>query len=36
LRKTLHSISRCFLLYANLMPVKYRNYDWGYWQHRDG
>lgn len=36
LRKTLHSITRCVLLYTNLMPVKYRTYDWGYWQHRDG
>lgn len=36
LRKTLHSITRCILLYTNLMPVKYRTYDWGYWQHRDG
>lgn len=36
LRKTLHSISRCILLYTNLMPPKYRTYDWGYWQHRDG
>ncbi len=36
LRKTLHSIMRCILLYTHLMPVKYRTYDWGYWQHRDG
>jgi glycosyltransferase involved in cell wall biosynthesis len=34
--KTLHSITRCALLYTNLMPLKYRTYDWGYWQHRDG
>lgn len=36
LRKTLHSLTRCVLLYTNLMPQKYRTYDWGYWQHRDG
>ena len=33
--KTLHSVARCVLLYTNLMPQKYRTYDWGYWQHRD-
>jgi hypothetical protein len=36
LRKTLHSMARCALLYTNLMPRKYRTYDWGYWQQRDG
>lgn len=34
-RKTLHSILRCALLYTNLMPRKYRSYDWGYWQNRN-
>jgi GT2 family glycosyltransferase len=36
LRKTLHSMTRCALLYTNLMPRKYRTRDWGYWQQRDG
>jgi cellulose synthase/poly-beta-1,6-N-acetylglucosamine synthase-like glycosyltransferase len=36
LRKTLHSMTRCALLYTNLMPRKYRTHDWGYWQQRDG
>lgn len=31
IRKTLHSITRCSLLYFNLMPKKWRGYDWGYW-----
>jgi hypothetical protein len=30
-RKTLHSISRCLLLYFNLMPARWRSHDWGYW-----
>jgi len=35
-RKTMHSLARCILLYTNLMPQKYRSYDWGYWQNRHG
>lgn len=31
LRKTLHSLFRCTLLYFNLIPAKWRRYDWGYW-----
>ncbi len=31
LRKTLHSIVRCGLLYLNLMPDRWRSHDWGYW-----
>lgn len=31
MRKTLHSICRCTLLYLNLMPERFRNRDWGYW-----
>lgn len=34
--KTFHSFVRCALLYSNLMPPKYRSYDWGYWQNRHG
>ncbi len=38
-RKTLHSLFRCTLLYLNLIPEKWRGYDWGYWSestHRKG
>jgi glycosyltransferase involved in cell wall biosynthesis len=35
-RKTLHSIIRCSLLYLNLMPTRWRGHDWGYWAHRRG
>jgi glycosyltransferase involved in cell wall biosynthesis len=31
-RKTLHSLTRCALLYLNLMPKRLRSSDWGYWQ----
>jgi glycosyltransferase involved in cell wall biosynthesis len=31
IRKTLHSILRCILLFSGLLPQKYRNNDWGYW-----
>lgn len=31
LRKTFHSVSRCLLLYFNLMPSRWRQGDWGYW-----
>lgn len=33
-RKTLHSIIRCGLLYLNLMPTRWRSHDWGYWSHQ--
>ena len=35
LRKTLHSIVRCTLLYTHLMPQGLRSLDWGYWQNRN-
>jgi GT2 family glycosyltransferase len=31
LRKTVHSLARCTLLYFNLMPERWRGQDWGYW-----
>jgi GT2 family glycosyltransferase len=31
LRKTLHSLARCALLYTDLMPPSWRASDWGYW-----
>ena len=31
IRKTLHSILRCILLFSGLLPQKLRNNDWGYW-----
>lgn len=31
LAKTLHSATRCALLYLNLMPARWRSRDWGYW-----
>jgi cellulose synthase/poly-beta-1,6-N-acetylglucosamine synthase-like glycosyltransferase len=34
LRKTLHSIVRCGLLYLNWMPERWRSHDWGYWSER--
>lgn len=30
-RKTMHSLVRCTLLYTNLMPQQWRQGDWGYW-----
>ena len=30
-RKTLHSVTRCALLYTRLMPTRWRSHDWGYW-----
>lgn len=30
-RKSLHSVVRCFLLYLNLIPARWRSSDWGYW-----
>ena len=34
-RKTLHSLSRCLLLYLGLMPDRWRRADWGYWSQRN-
>jgi cellulose synthase/poly-beta-1,6-N-acetylglucosamine synthase-like glycosyltransferase len=34
LKKTLHSAVRCALLYLNLMPLRWRGRDWGYWKPR--
>lgn len=31
LRKTAHTLSRCLLLYWDLVPSRWRNGDWGYW-----
>ncbi len=31
-RKTLHSLTRCALLYTGLMPEQLRRSDWGYWR----
>ena len=36
LRKTLHSVLRCVLLYSGLMPKRWRARDWGYWAHGHG
>lgn len=36
LRKTLHSVARCLLLYSGLMPKRWRSRDWGYWSHGRG
>lgn len=33
-RKTLHSLTRCLLLYLNLIPARWRSRDWGYWAHQ--
>jgi len=33
--KTLHSVTRCALLYTDLMPRSLRSSDWGYWQNRN-
>lgn len=30
-KKLLHSAARCFLLYTELMPRRWRASDWGYW-----
>lgn len=35
-RKTLHSLTRCLLLYLNLIPTRWRSRDWGYWAHLPG
>ena len=34
LRKTLHSLTRCALIYLNLLPDRWRRSDWGYWADR--
>jgi glycosyltransferase involved in cell wall biosynthesis len=31
MRKTLHSLARCALLYLDFMPERWRTHDWGYW-----
>jgi GT2 family glycosyltransferase len=31
LRKVIHSSLRCFVLYFNLLPSRWRGHDWGYW-----
>jgi glycosyltransferase involved in cell wall biosynthesis len=36
LRKNAHSIVRCLLLYAGLMPERWRSRDWGYWSSGRG
>ncbi len=33
--KTLHSLARCFLLYFDLMPARWRYKDWGYWRPQE-
>lgn len=35
LRKTVHSLLRCTLLYTGLMPERWRERDWGYWKDMD-
>lgn len=32
LRKTLHTVFRCSLLYLELIPRRWRGHDWGYWR----
>lgn len=34
IRKTVHSLTRCMLLYSGLMPTAWRGRDWGYWSSR--
>jgi len=36
LRKTLHSVARCALLFAGLMPERWRSANWGYWSRGRG
>jgi glycosyltransferase involved in cell wall biosynthesis len=31
IRKTAHSLTRCALLYTDLLPSRWRTSDWGYW-----
>jgi hypothetical protein len=35
LRKTLHSITRCLLLYLGLISESWLSHDWGYWSYLD-
>jgi glycosyltransferase involved in cell wall biosynthesis len=35
LRKTLHSLTRCTLLYLHLLPERWLRNDWGYWSDRN-
>jgi hypothetical protein len=30
-RKTVHSVCRCVLLWLDVIPVRWRKSDWGYW-----
>lgn len=32
-KKAFHSLTRCLLLYLNLIPNRWRCHDWGYWAH---
>ncbi len=32
MRKTVHTLARCALLYLGLMPEAWRRKDWGYWK----
>lgn len=34
LRKNLHALTRCALLFSGLMPEPWRSRDWGYWRER--
>lgn len=36
LRKDLHTLARCLLIYLNLFPGLWRKKDWGYWSSRGG
>ena len=31
LRKAVHTVLRCMVLYFNLVPRRWRRHDWGYW-----
>jgi glycosyltransferase involved in cell wall biosynthesis len=35
-RKTSHSVFRCLLLHYDLIPVRWRGRDWGYWSKSPG
>jgi len=32
IKKTIHSLARCSLLYLDVMPQKWKSNDWGYWK----
>ncbi len=36
LRKNLHSLTRCALIYLNIFPALWRDKDWGYWSESGG